>query len=131
RRPGSPSSSPSTRSICGGCGRESCRSDGLQPDMRSTRRPAWHRRLALRVRLRYTWAVDSAYTISCGDNSIMTSNFRSMGGAIVAQVRAVQAGSGADAHLQPFQPGADPRLLEGVLFVKPEATDVAGGVALD
>ncbi len=61
----------------------------------------------------------------------MTSNFRSMGGAIVEQVRAVQAGSGAVAHLQPFEPGADPRLLEGVLFVKPEATDVAGGVALD
>jgi nucleoside diphosphate kinase len=61
----------------------------------------------------------------------MTSDFRSLAPAIVEQVRAVQARSSVVAHLAPFEAASDPSLLEGVLFLKPEATDLAGGVALD
>ncbi|HWQ12324.1 MAG TPA: hypothetical protein VNL77_05960 [Roseiflexaceae bacterium] len=59
----------------------------------------------------------------------MASDLRSMVGAIVEQVGAVRAGRATVAHLAPFQPAEDPRLLEGVLFLKPEAT--LPGVALE
>jgi hypothetical protein len=59
----------------------------------------------------------------------MTSNFRSMASTIVTQVQAIREGRAAVAHLAPFEPAGDPQLLEGVLFLKPEAT--AAGVALD
>ena len=52
-----------------------------------------------------------------------------MAGAIVSQVQAIRSGSAAVAHLAPFEIAGDPRLLEGVLFLKPEAT--LPGVALD
>lgn len=69
-----------------------------------------------------------SYAMVCGEELSMANNFRSMAPAIVEQVRAIQSG-GAAAHLLPFEPAGDPQLLEGVLFLKPEAT--LPGVALD
>lgn len=58
----------------------------------------------------------------------MTSNIRTLADAIVSQVTAIRDGSASVAHLAPFAPAADPQLLEGVLFIKPEGT--AAGVSL-
>jgi hypothetical protein len=62
-------------------------------------------------------------------NHTMTTNFRSLIGAVTSEVEAIRAGRANVAHLAPFESAGDPLLLEGVLFLKPEAT--MPGVALD
>jgi hypothetical protein len=57
-----------------------------------------------------------------------TPSFRELAPAVLEQVVALQSGRASVAHLVPFTPAADPTLLEGVLFLKPEATNAAHGV---
>lgn len=56
------------------------------------------------------------------------SQIRSLIPTLTEQLRQVQEGAVSVEHIVPFEPATDMRLLEGVLFLKPEATDLAGGV---
>ncbi len=56
------------------------------------------------------------------------SQIRSLIPTITEQLRQAQEGATSVEHIVPFEPATDMRLLEGVLFLKPEATDLVNGV---
>src|SRR3712207_5571461 len=56
------------------------------------------------------------------------SQIRSLIPTLTEQLRQTQEGATSVEHIVPFEPATDMQLLEGVLFLKPEATDLAGGV---
>jgi hypothetical protein len=58
----------------------------------------------------------------------MPTIFRSLNAAVANEVEAIRSGRTNAAHLASFEAAGDPLLLEGVLFLKPEAT--MPGVAL-
>jgi hypothetical protein len=60
-----------------------------------------------------------------------SAQFQSLIPSITERLRGVQEGVASVEHIIPFKPSTDMRLIEGVLFLKPEATDLINGVDVE
>ena len=72
-----------------------------------------------------------AHNASLWRSPMPTMQIRSLVPTIVEQLRHIQEGDSSMAQIIPYESPTDAQLLEGVLFLKPEATDLVHGVNVE